>query len=198
MAPTPDKESYVNGIKIVPTNDSFDGLDSEFVLDDNVEKFILKGDYVITKFENTNTIPWDDKEWNYEMFHAKLPFKIGNVLYNKSIPDVEDLIKSIIYYSVYGPPVLIEKPNRIQMRDGTICPTKEIIYENEDKKNFILYGRYIFGYDVQFVEFKPTSKSHTKIILKAIREEERTNEYNYSFVIVNKETNILVCFGLYC
>lgn len=123
----------------------------------------MRGNYVISKCVNGDK---SEKE-RVRHYHCKSEFNIGNILFNKDVPNIEDLIKLLIYFTYNAPPV--KSTGKVQMRGGTICPTKETICEVEDKQ-FILYGRYIFGYDDPYVLFKSEG---TTIKLKQIEGKER-------------------------
>lgn len=182
---------YLESIKIIETLEHYNDLNSNFSLDNNVETFFLKGNYNIYKYVNEDKSEKD----NVRHYHCKLVFSVGIVLFNNKVPNIEKLIKLLIYYTYNSPPV--RGFERKQMVGGTVCPTKEVIYEIGGKQ-FILYGRYIFGYNQRYVQFKSINNPRNKFKLAEIKQSERVNDYNYAFVIINKDTNILDAFGLYC
>ncbi|CCU55905.1 unknown similar to AcMNPV orf7 [Choristoneura rosaceana entomopoxvirus 'L'] len=178
-----------------------DSYDSELVYLDG----IYSNEIITNKLlydENTDIYKIDENP----LLHAKSKYLIGNVLYRINTENIDELIEIIIRYtydkctdlnfdySVY---------NKITMVGGTICPTKETCFKYKNKI-FILYGRYIFGYDKDHVIFKNITSKNKNIILSCYDEEkhgynfkEYTSDHNFAFSIIDSETGIMDAFGLY-
>lgn len=171
---------------------------------DDVEEFKLQGNYMIKRFKNTmNSDQLYTAAGNINSYHAKLPFAVGNVLFNRDVPNIENLIKLIIYYTYTD--VVLDRPDTpkpvcIKMIEGgSICPTKEDILEYNGQI-FTLYGRYIYGHCERFVTFQNTSDENITFTLDAISYKSPDvglGSHNYAFTIVDKNTKVLNAFGLH-
>ena len=72
-ASPPDQELFASKVKIIPTKSSFCNLDSTFAVVNSCENFILQGDYVVSKFDNTaNT---DHLDEDLRQFHHSIIVK---------------------------------------------------------------------------------------------------------------------------
>lgn len=125
-----------------------------FKVDSGVEEVILNGNYNLKEINNEVDVPEDlESHINCQMIYGK-----GNVFYRIDTENVEDLMKLFIKYT-YDPCKDLEaefdftvKSEKV-MASGTICPTKKVLFVYKNKV-FVAYGRYIFGYDKDYVQFK--------------------------------------------
>lgn len=195
----------VNNIIIQEYNDRgtrehyYRHLDGEYYAD-NLELFKLKGNYQIKRFKNrmsSNEIHYAMKHLDY---HLKLPFSVGNVLYNYEVPQIEFMIKLLMYYTYTN--VHHHFPNNIEYQRIPIENTwhnqsKEIILEY-NRQLFTLYGRFIYGFRNRFVSLQ-NIRTSDKLHLHEVPygNPDSMGENNFSFTITEKYTNVLNAFGLY-
>ncbi|BAO49442.1 hypothetical protein [Alphaentomopoxvirus acuprea] len=197
-------------------------IKNKFYIDNNEytsEIANLDGEYAIQNITNDRE-DINNMEENRNL-HCKLIFTCGNILYNTNTPDIDELIEIMIKYT-YGD---VEESLQLDysckqldtMREGTICPSREVCFKYNNKI-FILYGRYIFGYNNPFITFSHNlfeeeeyiklSKAYRKLIqydkISLIRQHLILlpdvfdgQEYNYAFKILDANTEILDAFGLY-
>lgn len=205
--------------------------------DDHImETFILDGEYAIKhQYVNKNRAVLESDEC-LEVEHCKSVYRCGNILFKHNEPKIWEYIDLIIEATHNKKlPVSVDRSvrKRTQKIGGTICPTKDIIFAY-DGKLFVLYGRYIYGYDNPYVRFVnqkpkntesekgsdveddddedyydveesdielPASLSEDEIVLPTIsykfKFEFWLDDYNYSFAIIDAQTEVLLAFGLY-
>ncbi|XP_050508344.1 uncharacterized protein LOC126885684 isoform X1 [Diabrotica virgifera virgifera] len=172
-------------------------LNGTFKLDD-VEEELFEGKYeskyVINKIHAS--IDRNNLEWNTK---CPIIYTKGRVLYKTYVEDnlnIFDLVDVFIKYT-YDPCKDLELDESISkttiMKSGTICPGRSRLFIYKDRE-FIVYGRYIFGQGVNYVKFSSESK-----VFKFFNPpwDRDCEEYVYAFMIRNAKSNVLEAFGLF-
>lgn len=185
---------------------------------DNLEKIKLEGHYEIKTIEHKVEDESYYENWN---INCQAVYVKGNVLIRTDTENIEDLIRIFIRYTS-DPCDDLELDFSVksaeQMKWGTICPTRKILFVYKSKV-FVAYGRYIYGYDKDDVTFTRGSDTvdtdpdsdnscdeyitrenkieNNLIILGTPKPDDTCNEYVYSFMIYDKETEVVDAFGLY-
>lgn len=142
----------------------------------------------------------------------------ANVLCRIDTENVTELIKVLMRYT-HDPCDNLDLDKSVEsskvMMGGTICPRKRVLFVYKSKV-FVTYGRYIFGYDKLYVNINrkntvsdpsgnnsdPEKRLDDKItndhiVLSAPVYDKKCDEYVYSFMIYDKNTNVVDAFGLY-
>lgn len=167
-----------------------------FVLD-KTEEVLLDGNYDTRIIKNK--INNYDELYEKAHINCQAVYYVGNVISRTDTENIDDLIKLFIRYT-HDPCKDIDLDTSVkedkQMRWGTICPTKKVLFVHKSKR-FIAYGRYIFGYDEDNVTFECKEREEKFRLENPSFEELGGNEYVYSFMIVDEETKVLDAFGLY-
>lgn len=191
---------YVNGNYNLYGSKSYDEPPMETViLNGNYEEEIINHPEIDNVCENIH------EHWGIQYINGQSKYLYGNVLYRKDTDNIKELIDKFIVYTYHDldDVTKLKSPDQVMM-GGTICPTKKYLFEYKSK-TFIAYGRYIFGYDMDYVMFKSPDTSVTNqrnIRLNCPNAEDYKyfdygNEYVYSFMIYDSETKVLDAFGLY-
>ncbi|CCU55618.1 unknown similar to AcMNPV orf7 [Choristoneura biennis entomopoxvirus] len=118
----------------------------------NDEMVYLCGKYS-TKYINNKNYPIIIS--NNPLLHDKKPLYVCNTLYRTDTDNIDKLIDVLIRYTYDECKDLnldYSKKSTIKMLDGLNFPTKEVCFEYKNKI-FILYGRYIYGYNKEYVTF---------------------------------------------
>ena len=180
-----------------------------------LEDFKFDGNYDIEeKYPDKNTVdPIVDYNSDKELYvyPNKAEYNTGTILYKTNEPEIKSMIDMLIRstyrkntkegvdHSVY---------NEIFVDKGDLCPSIIDIFEYKGKL-FTLYGRYIYNYLDENIEFR---REGTKEPEK-YEEEEKVcvlsknyitlatpgngeHDYCYAMKIVD-ENDILLCFGIY-
>ncbi|AKS25394.1 Clas51 [Clostera anastomosis granulovirus B] len=208
----PSKHKQYTSAKFVSESNELFNLDGVYAL-----KFCIQP---IANHEQLAKVDYYvDNVW-----HCKLEFSCGYILYNVNEPDVMEKIGLVVDATYWTINLLPNGVNtdKTQLKHGTICPTKETIFYYKQCQ-FNLYGRYIYGFDHAYTKFQRVTNVDTKWIEEDVDEDNtliyssgvypeepvlsddtitvpcnfEANEHSYAFTIINSE-NVLVAFGLYC
>lgn len=141
-----------------------------------METFILDGEYALKhQYLNKNRAVLSDF---FDMVeNGKSVYRCGNILYKNNEPKIWhyiDLIIEATYNKNLSVNVDGSVRDRVQKIDGTICPTRDTIFAY-DGKLFVLYGRYIYGYDDPYVRFVKE-----KVISENDFDEDQNDEEDYN------------------
>lgn len=138
MASSAEKVTYCHELFSTKSGDSSDEIQHTFILDG---EYTIKNQYV-----NKNRAVLESKEY-LEVECCKGVFCLGNILYKNKEPKIWEYIDLMIEATHNK-----EKNDTIFQKMGKSCPSKEVKYAY-DGKLFVLYGRYIYGYDDPYVRF---------------------------------------------
>ncbi|PSN47791.1 hypothetical protein C0J52_08167 [Blattella germanica] len=197
-------------------------------LDIVMEEVKLEGDYNISFITNEHIINSykPDDYLPEENIPVQSVYCVGNVLCRTNTENLKDLINIFMRYT-YDPcdDLNLDKSIATQkvLVSGTICPTRKVLFSYKSKI-FVCYGRYIFGYNQNYVVMRRNAKkkcedidesdedslcadkkklddkiSDDEIVVNAPKYNVNAlcDNYVYSFMIYDAETKVLDAFGLY-